>query len=489
MPVVLWSPPVPEQDCLVPASYASTVLAASSDLLAARNQMALSLGWHIVLACFGVALPAMIFVLHRRGLRGDADALVLAKRWAKVSAVLFAIGAVSGTILSFEMGMLWPGLMGPYGDVIGLPFALEGIAFFLEAIFLGIYLYGWGRLPGRIHSLTLVPVMIAGAAGTFFILAVNAWMNAPSGFTLVDGVPTDVDPLAAMFNDAVLVQYLHMFVAAYMVVGFTMAGVYAWARLRGRDDRHHRLGMAVPLAFALVATLAQPVIGHFAGNGVADRQPAKLAAMEGLAETTSNAKVEVGGWWNGEELVGGIEVPVPGLLSFLAQNDTSAEVIGLADIPLDERPPVNIVRLSFQLMLVIGFSLFGLAVFALATRWRRGRWPTSPWFLRAVVAAGPAAVVALETGWITTEVGRQPWIVYGLVRTEDAVTDAGWVWLSYGVLFVVYTGLTVGAVLVLRGMARKWRAGEEPRAPYGPPEPLGQPGSDTARASTPEVSR
>ena len=450
-------------------------LAAASDLLAARNQMALSLGWHIVLACFGVALPAMIFVLHRRGLRGDDDALVLARRWAKVSGVLFAIGAVSGTILSFEMGMLWPGLMGPYGDVIGLPFALEGIAFFLEAIFLGIYLYGWGRLPGRAHSLTLVPVMLAGASGTFFILSVNAWMNAPTGFRVVDGQVTDVDPMAAMFNDAVWMQYLHMFVAAYMVVGFLVAGVYAWARLRGRDDRRHRLGMTVPLAFALVATLVQPLTGHVAGNGVADRQPAKLAAMEGLAETTTGARVELGGRWDGERLVGAVEVPIPGLLSFLAQNDPNAEVVGLADVPEDERPPVNIVRTSFQVMLAVGFALLGLALLALFVRWRRGRWPESPWFLRALVAAGPAAVVALEAGWITTEVGRQPWIVHGLVRTEDAVTDAGWIWASFGTLFVVYAGLTVGAALVLRGMARRWREGAEPHAPYGPPAPLSHP--------------
>jgi cytochrome d ubiquinol oxidase subunit I len=233
--------------------------------------------------------------------------------------------------------------------------------------------------------------------------------------------------------------------------------------------------MTVPLAFALVATLVQPVTGHVAGNGVADRQPAKLAAMEGLAETTTGARVELGGRWDGERLVGAVEVPIPGLLSFLAQNDPNAEVVGLADVPEDERPPVNIVRTSFQVMLAVGFALLGLALLALFVRWRRGRWPESPWFLRALVAAGPAAVVALEAGWITTEVGRQPWIVHGLVRTEDAVTDAGWIWASFGTLFVVYAGLTVGAALVLRGMARRWREGAEPHAPYGPPAPLSHP--------------
>ncbi|MGI9612172.1 MAG: cytochrome ubiquinol oxidase subunit I, partial [Acidimicrobiales bacterium] len=248
--------------------------------------MALSLGWHIILACFGMAFPAMIFVLHRKGLRGDDVALELAKRWSKVAGVLFAIGAVSGTILSFEMGLLWPGLMERFGDVIGLAFALEGLSFFVEAIFLGIYVYGWGRLPGRIHSLMLVPIMAAGVIGSFFVISVNAWMNAPSGFRIVDGgtadggiagdgggAVVDIDPLAAIFNSSVWLQYLHMYLAAMMVVGFGVAGVYATGWLRGRHDRLHRLGILVPLSFAAIATPLQPVVGHFAGQRLADEQP------------------------------------------------------------------------------------------------------------------------------------------------------------------------------------------------------------------------
>ena len=236
-------------------------------LLPARQQMALSLGWHIVLACFGVAFPTMILVMHWRGVyRDDPLALVLARRWAKVSAVLFAIGAVSGTVLSFEMGLLWPGLMGRFGDVLGLPFAFEGVAFFLEAIFLGIYLYGWGRIPPRRHLLMLVPMALTGIAGTFSVLAVNGWMNNPTGFRIVDGEVTDVDPWAAMFNSGVLWQFLHMWVAAFMVAGFSIAAVYAAGMLRGRRDRHHRLGFTVPFAFASVAALLQPAIGHLLGG-------------------------------------------------------------------------------------------------------------------------------------------------------------------------------------------------------------------------------
>ncbi|MEM9034772.1 MAG: cytochrome ubiquinol oxidase subunit I [Actinomycetota bacterium] len=446
--------------------------------------MALSLGWHIVLACFGVAFPAMIFVLHRRGLRGDAAALELAKRWSKVAAVLFAIGAVSGTILSFEMGLLWPGLMERFGDVVGLAFALEGIAFFVEAIFLGIYIYGWKRLPGHQHSLMLVPVMLAGLFGTFFVVSVNAWMNAPTGFRIVDGEVVDVDPLAAIFNSAVVWQYPHMLLAAYMVVGFSVAAVYAVGMLRGRVDRLHRLGLLVPLAFAAIATPLQPVVGHFAGQRIADDQPIKLAAIEGLAETESSVSLELGGLFVDGRLQGAIEVPIPGLLSFLAQNDGTAEVVGLDAVPPEDRPPVNVVRIAYQVMVGIGTALVALiAWFAWSWRRRRGP-PDSPWFLRAVVVAGPAAVVAMEAGWVTTEVGRQPWIVHEVLRTRDAVTDAGWVWLSLAVLVVVYGAMTVGAVAVLRSMSRRWAAGERDlESPYGPPRSLASVGADPGDAT------
>lgn len=262
-------------------------------LLPARQQMAFSLGWHIVLACFGVAFPAMIYVVHRRGIvRDDPVALGLAKRWATVSAILFAIGAVSGTVLSFEMGLLWPGLMGRYGDVLGLPFAFEGLSFFIEAIFLGIYLYGWGRMPPRRHLAMLVPMGVAGVVGTFCVISVNAWMNNPTGFRIVDGEVTDVDPWRAMLNDGVYLQFAHMWVGAFMLVGFLVAGVYAAGLLRGRRDDHHRLGFTVPFVFATFAALAQPLIGHVLGMRVHDTQPSKLAAFE-LAPTTEGPRGEL----------------------------------------------------------------------------------------------------------------------------------------------------------------------------------------------------
>jgi cytochrome d ubiquinol oxidase subunit I len=448
------------------------MIATAGDLMAARYQMALSLGFHIVLSCFGVAFPALIFIAHRRGLRGDADAMVLARRWSKVSAVLFAVGAVSGTVLSFEMGLLWPGLMSRFGDVLGLPFALEGIAFFLEAIFLGIYLYGWDRLPPRLHIMMLLPMMATGVFGTFCVLAVNAWMNAPSGFRMENGEVVDVDPLAAMFNDALWPQFLHMWVAAYMVVGFVVAAVYASGLLRGRRDRLHRLGLTLALTFATVGAVVQPFIGHVAGMRLGTQQPAKLAAMELATETEDHAPIVLGGLLIDGEVRYGIEIPNIG--SWLARGSVDREVVGLDRIPDDDEPPVNVVHVAFQVMVAIGTGLAVLGVGAAVLRraWkRRGRELTdSRRLLWLVVLSGPASVIALEAGWTVTEVGRQPWIVHEVMRVRDAVTPNGGVWVSLAVIVVVYVTMAGAAVVVLRSMSRRWRQGDvDLPTPYGPP--------------------
>jgi cytochrome bd ubiquinol oxidase subunit I len=419
-------------------------------LLPARWQMTVSLGSHIVLACFGVAFPAMIFVLHRRAIRDDDhDARELAKRWSKVAAVLFAVGAVSGTILSFEMGMLWPGLMRTYGDVIGVPFALEGLAFFTEAIFLGIYLYGWGRLPDRLHLMMLVPIAVAGVVGTYCILAVNAWMNRPNGMTIVDEVIVDVQPWDVLLNSRTFLQFLHMWLAAFMVVGFLVAAVYAAGLLRGRDDRRHRLGFV------------QPFAGHLLGARLYEDQPAKLAAIEMAAETEARAPLVIGGVFRDGEVVGGIEVP--GLGSLISRGALDREVPGLNDFAPDERPKdglVTLVHWAFQGMVGLSLALLALGAAYWWSR-RRGRdLLTRRWFLRAAVLAGPAAVLALELGWIVTEVGRQPWIAQGLMRIRDAVTDSDVVWITLAVLVVVYVAMGWATVVVLRSMAARWRAGE-----------------------------
>ena len=449
------------------------MLLALDNLMAARYQMALSLGFHIVLACFGVALPALIYVLHRRGIEhDDHDALVLAKKWAKVSAVLFAVGAVSGTILSFEMGLLWPGMMSTYGDVIGLPFALEGIAFFIEAVFIAIYLYGWGRLSPRVHLNTLIPIMISGAFGTFCIISVNAWMNAPAGFDIdADGEVINVRPLEAMFNSAVVGQSVHMFVAAYVVTGFLVAAVYAIGLLKGRDDRRHRLGFAVAMAFAGVAAVIQPFVGHLTGERLAEEQPSKLAAIELATETESRAPLLIGGILIDGEVRFAIEIPALG--SIVATNSLDGEVPGLDELPPDEQPPANVVHLAFQTMVGAGTVMAGVAVWYW---WRRRRHedPLSPWLLRATVACGGLAVIALQAGWVTTEVGRQPWIVYRVMRVDEAVTTNSGIWISLAVVIVVYSSMAVLATRVIRGMTRRWRESDEIdiATPYGPSEAL-----------------
>lgn len=423
------------------------------DLLAARSQMALSLGWHIVLACFGVGFPLIVLLAEWRFLRtGDAVYSALARAWTKALGVLFAVGAVSGTILSFELGILWPRFMGRFGEVIGLPFAMEGIAFFVEAIFVGLYLYGWDRLSPRVHLLTGVPIVVAGVASAWFVVTANAWMNQPTGFRLdAAGNVVDPDPWAAMFNAATPVQTTHMILAAFMVAGFGVAAVYATGWLRGRRDRYHRLGFLVPFTVAAVITPVQIGVGDWAARFLAERQPVKLAALEGLHETERGAPLTIGGVYIGGRVRYGLQVPNG--LSLLAHHDPNALVHGLDEVPPDERPPVAVVRNAFQVMVAIGFGLLGLAAWFALSWWRRREPPASLWFFRAAVAAGFAAPVALEAGWIVTEVGRQPWIVWRVMRVSEAVTTAPNIRIGLYLLLVVYALLTWGMIFVLRRLS------------------------------------
>lgn len=423
------------------------------DLMAARLQMALSLGWHIIVACFGVGMPAITLLAEWRGHRtGDVNYRLLARRWARVMGVLFAVGAVSGTILSFEMGLLWPGLMGVYGEVIGLPFTLEGIAFFIEAIFLGIYLYAWDRLPPRVHMLTALPVIVAGVASAFFVVTANAWMQQPTGFDEENGRIISVDPLAAMFNPATPPQTVHMILAAFMVAGFGMASVYAFAMLRGRRDKYHRLGFLVPFTLAAAITPVQIGVGDWAAHFVAEYQPVKLAAMEGIFETQRGAPLHIGGIAIDGEMQYAIEIPSG--LSLLAHFDPNAEVMGLNEVPEDARPPVNVVHLAFQAMVGGGFALLALSAWMAIVWKRRKDIPRSKWFLRAASLSGIVATVALEAGWVVTEVGRQPWIVFGVLRTSDAVNPAPGLFYGFIIVSAVYLFLTVATVYVLRRLAK-----------------------------------
>ena len=433
------------------------VLTAAVDqpyLLEARQMQALSLGVHIPLVCFGIAFPAMVLFCEGLWMRtGDETYRRLAKRWSKVMLILFAVGVVTGTILSFELGLLWPGFMEQWGEVFGFAFALEGVSFFVEAIFIAIYVYGWDRMSPRAHMLSGVPIVIAGITGATFVISVNGWMNNPTGFDLDSaGRVTDVRPFEALFNDNLWHELVHMYLAGFLVAGFLVAGVYAWAWLRGRRDRYHRAGLIIPLAIVALAAPAQVVVGDWAARTIAEKQPVKLAALEGQERTEDGAPLTVGGIYLDGEVWGGLEIPR--LLSLLAFHDPDAEVRGLDTVPAEDRPPVGVVRNAFQVMVGIGTFLVLVGAWFLWSRWRSGALPRSPWFYRLVVAAGPLAIVALIAGWITTEVGRQPWIVYGLMRTEDAVTGAEGIPVGYATLVIVYTGLIAIVLYLLRRLAR-----------------------------------
>jgi cytochrome d ubiquinol oxidase subunit I len=426
------------------------------DAKLARQMQALSLTVHIPIVCFGIAFPAMFLFVEGLYLRtGDPTYKALAKRWSKVALILFAVGVVTGTILSFEFGLLWPEFMASFGQVFGIGFALEGVSFFLEAIFIAIYVYGWDRLPRRTHFLTGVPVVIAGFTGSFNVIAVNGWMNSPEGFDVVGGKVVSPRPWDALFNQNMWHEIVHMYLAGYIVCGFIVAGVYAFAWLRGRRDQYHRTALVVTLAFASLAAPVQVVVGDWAGRDVAENQPVKLAAMEGLQRTQTGAPFTLGGFYDagrGEVRYG---IRVPKMLSLLAYHDPNAKVTGLESVPPRDRPPVNVVRIAFQTMVSIGTALALLGAIFFVTWLRRRRLPRSPWFYRAVMAAGPLAFVALVAGWITTEVGRQPWIVYKVMRTEQAVTAANGLEVGYAVLVAVYVSLGAGVVWLLRRLASR----------------------------------
>ncbi|HEY3226750.1 MAG TPA: cytochrome ubiquinol oxidase subunit I [Planctomycetota bacterium] len=425
-------------------------------LLAARLQMALTLGFHIIFACFGVGLPVLLLVAEGRYLRTrDEGWRTIARRWSKSFGVLFAVGAVSGTVLSFELGLLWPDFMGTFGSVIGLPFTMEAFAFFLEAIFVGIYIYTWDRLPPRAHWLSGFPIAVAGIASAAFVVTANAWMNCPQGFLQVAGKVVYAEPLRAMLNPASGPQVTHMVFAAGLVAGFGVASVYAAGVLRGKDSPHRRRALALGLAMGAICAPLQVLSGDWAARVVARTQPVKFAAMEGQFRTEARAPLRIGGLPDSEAETTRFALEIPGGLSWLACGDPGAVVNGLDRVPRADRPPVAIVHLAFQAMVGAGVALLALSGWVGGTLVFRKRLPRGRAFLWCVALAGPLAAVALEAGWVVTEVGRQPWIVQGIMRTRDAVTDApgvGWVFL---VALAIYSALTGATIIALRHLARK----------------------------------
>lgn len=399
------------------------------DILAARAQMAMSLAFHIIFAVIGIGMPVLMCIAEWRWLRTkDETYLTLAKRWARGTAILFAVGAVSGTVLSFELGLLFPRFMEHAGAIIGMPFSLEGFAFFTEAIFLGIYLYGWKKVSPRMHLFSGVIVAVSGAASAVFVVIANAWMNVPTGFDLAGGEFTNIDPIAAMMTPAAFPQVLHMVLAAYCATGFLVAGIHAFMLLRrGAENSFHQYALKISFIVGGIGAVLMPVSGDILAKTVAKNQPVKLAAMEGQFETERAAPLRVGGLPDEEKRETNYAVEIPYALSFLAFGDPHAEVKGLNEFPKNVHPPVAIVHFAFQIMVACGLAMVAITIRG-AWLWRRGRknksklWFDSKWFLRLLVFAAPLGFIAIETGWTVTEVGRQPWIIYNVMRTSEAVS-------------------------------------------------------------------
>src|SRR5690242_5418681 len=416
------------------------------DLLAARSQMAMSLGFHIIFAMVGIGMPVLMVVAERRWQRtGDRVYLDLAHRWAKGTAILFAVGAVSGTVLSFELGLLWPTFMEHAGPIIGMPFSLEGFAFFTEAVFLGVYLYGWERISRRAHLAAGWAVAVSGMLSALFVVIANAWMNAPTGFRWVDGRAVDIDPIAAMMTAAAPTQVVHMILAAYASTGLVVAGIHAGGLLRQPRNGFHRRALAVALLVGAPAAVLQPLVGDQSARFVARSQPVKLAALEAHFETRRGAPLHVGGW--PDEAAGktrwALEIPYG--LSLLAFEDPHAEVRGLLDFPRGEWPPVAIVHVAFQVMVALGSFMALVSLVALWRMWRGHDLARPRWLLGALVLAAPMGFICTEAGWVVTEVGRQPWIVQGVMRTSEAVTPMP----GLIVPFLVFTALYIGLGLVV----------------------------------------
>ena len=441
----------------------------SSQVVPARAQMATTLGFHIILACLGIAFPSIVLLAEFIGLRRNNEtALLLARRWSQAMGVLIAVGAVTGTVLSFEMGLLWPGLMRQYGAVLGFPFAIEGLFFFLEAIFAGVYLWGWQRLSGWAHFWSGMPIAVSGIFGAMSVIAVNSWMNQPGGFTESGGKITAVNPWQVFFNHAAIYEMPHMILAAYMVAGFLVAGVYAVGILRGRRDRYHYTGFAIGFVPAAILTPFQIFVGDTAARSIASDQPVKFAAMEYVAQTSRQVPEWIAGVYVNGKVYAGIKIPY--LDSLLVGFGPGTKVIGWDTVPPADRPPVVwLIHLAFDVMVGIGTLLLLWGLWAAYEWWRRRRLPPQRPFWWAGAISGLAAIVAMECGWVVTEVGRQPWVVYQILPTADAATTNGGVVTTLTLIIILYAVLGVATIAILRLLSRRWRRGDtEEAVPYGP---------------------
>jgi cytochrome d ubiquinol oxidase subunit I len=420
------------------------------DFIAARSQMALSLGFHIVFSCIGMVMPFFMAISHFYWLKTkDPVYKNITKAWSKGVAIFFATGAVSGTVLSFELGLLWPNFMKNAGPIFGMPFSLEGTAFFIEAIALGFFLYGWGKFNPWFHWFTGVVVGISGILSGILVVAANSWMNSPAGFNYVNGQYLNIDPMKAMFNAAWFEQALHMSIAAFAATGFAVAGVHAFMIIKRKNVKFHTKAFRIAIVFAAVAALLQPLSGDISARDVAKRQPAKLAAMEAHFKTEKFSPLIIGGIPDTKTKEVNYAIQIPGLLSFMTYDDFNAEVMGLDKIPQNDQPPVAIVHYAFQVMVGLGMVMMALAIVYFIALFKKKKWFNAPWFLKLFVAAIPLGFIALEAGWTVTEVGRQPWIIQGVMRTAEAVTPMPGIRYTFYLFTAVYLSLSLVVIFML----------------------------------------
>lgn len=420
------------------------------DFIAARSQMALSLGFHIIYACIGMVMPFFMAISHYKWLvTKDVNYRNITKAWSKGVAIFFATGAVSGTVLSFELGLLWPQFMKHAGPIFGMPFSLEGTAFFIEAIALGFFLYGWDKLNKWFHWFTGIVVGVSGLASGILVVSANAWMNSPAGFDFVNGEYINIDPIKAMFNAAWFSQALHMTLAAFAATGFAVAGVHALMILRKKNVTFHLKAFKIAIVFGAIAALLQPISGDISAKDITKRQPAKLAAMEAHFHTEEAVPLIIGGIPDEETQTVKYKIELPGMLSFLAHGDFKHEVTGLDKIPKEDHPPVMITHFAFQIMVGIGSFLALLAVIYFISL-KKKSWYNRKWFLKLFIIATPLGFIAVEAGWTVTEVGRQPWIIYNVMRTADAVTPMPGVQYSFYLFTAIYISLTFAVIYLLK---------------------------------------
>jgi cytochrome bd ubiquinol oxidase subunit I len=421
------------------------------DFLAARLQMTVSFVFHIVFACIGMTMPWLMIVAEWKWIKtGKQVYLDLAKAWSRGVAIFFAVGAVSGTVLSFELGLLWPKFMEHAGAIIGMPFSWEGTAFFLEAIALGFFIYGRKRVNKWVHLSSGLVVGLAGVLSGIFVIAANSWMNSPAGFEWVNGQAINIDPVKAMFNKAWFPEALHMTIAAFASTCFAVAGIHAYMLLRDKGHEFHIRAVNIALTFGTVAALVQPFSGDHSAKSIAVLQPAKLAAMESLFITSKPAPLVIGGIPDVKEEKVNYGLHIPKLLSFLAHGDFNAEVQGLDKINKNEWPPVPIVHFAFQIMVLMGMLMAGAGILYLFFIFIWKKFLEKRWWLKTLVWLTPAGFIAVEAGWIVTEVGRQPWIIYGIMKTSDAVTPMPGIQYPFYLITTIYLLLTLTVFWLMR---------------------------------------